>query len=138
MSSTRTAVAEQFRLIGMTVLGIRSVPGPACTLASGAVLLLKENLSPAQRLQYQRSGYFDVVGGDTGNRYRIWHGSQMNVERLGNTALRLKFCFMPKGQLPIGDVMLAQKIALELFESKAVAIANKTLADFPSWFGEIG
>jgi len=36
---------------------------------------------------------------------------------------------MPEGQLAIGDVMLAQKVALELFESEALMIANRT----PVW-----
>ncbi len=33
--------------------------------------LLSENLTPAQRDQYERHGYFDVAGGETGRRYRI-------------------------------------------------------------------
>jgi hypothetical protein len=32
---------------------------------------------------------------------------------------------MPEGHLAIGDVMLAQKIALELFENDALKIAHK-------------
>ena len=62
----------------------------------------------------------------------------MNVECLDSRALCLKLCFMPKGRLPIGDIMLAQKIALELFESEAVAKANKAIADFTLGFGQIG
>ena len=38
-------------------------------------------------------------------------------------------CFEPQGQLPVGDVMLAQKVALELFESKALRVANAS----PTW-----
>jgi hypothetical protein len=102
------------------------------------ILFLKENLSRSQRLQYETCGYFDVVGGDTGRRYRIWHGSLMNVERLSEKGVRIKLCFMPRGRLPIGDVMLAQKFALELFESEAVAIAKKSLASLPCWFRQIG
>jgi hypothetical protein len=37
-------------------------------------------------------------------------------------------CFEPQGQLPVGDVMLAQKVALELFESKALRVANASAA----------
>jgi hypothetical protein len=36
---------------------------------------------------------------------------------------------MPKGRLGVGDIMLAQKLALELFEDEAVKAANKTLPD---------
>jgi hypothetical protein len=34
-------------------------------------------------------------------------------------------CFMPIGALPIGDVMLAQKIALETCEREVHAVARK-------------
>jgi hypothetical protein len=91
--------------------------------------LLTHNLSPAQRKQYALHGYFDVIGGDTGRRYRIRHGCLMNVERLDQSGRRIQsLCFTPIGRLPVGDIMLAQKIALELFESDAVRIANRTLA----------
>jgi hypothetical protein len=89
------------------------------------VQLLTENLSPAQRDQYVGYGYFEVIGGDTGKRYRIKQGSQMNVEELDKKGKRVKvLCFMPKGGLVLGDVMLAQKLSLELFESQALAVAN--------------
>jgi hypothetical protein len=103
-----------------------------------SIQFFRENLSHSQRLQYETCGYFDVVGGDTGRRYRIWHGSLMNVKRLSEKGVPIKLCFMPRGPLPIGDVMLAQKFALELFESEAVAIAKKSLASLPCWFGPIG
>jgi hypothetical protein len=91
--------------------------------------LLKENLSAAQREQYKRCNYFDVVGGATGRRYRIRQGHQMNVEQLGDTGGRVRLlCFMPEGCRWVGDVMLAQKIALELFETEALKIANKSSA----------
>ena len=91
--------------------------------------LLKENLSAAQREQYKRCNYFDVIGGVTGRRYRIRQGHQMNVELLGDTGGRVRLlCFMPEGCCWVGDVMLAQKIALELFETEALKIANKSPA----------
>jgi hypothetical protein len=31
---------------------------------------------------------------------------------------------MLEGRLPVGDVMLAQKLALELFEAKAIKVAH--------------
>jgi hypothetical protein len=77
--------------------------------------------------------YFDVIGSDTGATYRIRHGSQMNVERLDHKGSCVQLlCFMPENGLPIGDVMLAQKIALELFESEAIRVANKS----PHWYLE--
>jgi hypothetical protein len=88
--------------------------------------LLKENLTLAQRQQYERYGYFEVVGGKTGKRYRIRHGRSMNIDQLDKNGRRVcGWCFFPEGNLVTGDVMLAQKTALELFEGEALKIANK-------------
>jgi hypothetical protein len=35
-------------------------------------------------------------------------------------------CFVPGDLLPVGDIMLAQKLALELFEIEALKVANST------------
>jgi hypothetical protein len=91
-----------------------------------SIQLLTSNLSRNQREQYERCGYFDVIGGDTGNRYRIRQGYQMNVEQIdqkGRTTHVL--CFMPRGQLPVVDIMLAQKIALEVYEAESIKVANR-------------
>src|SRR2546429_6671673 len=83
--------------------------------------LLVGNLSPSQCEQYRTHGYFEVVGRDTGTRYRIHHGYQMNVEELDPRGRHIRWlCFLPEGRIPVGDVMLAQKIALELFEADAI------------------
>ena len=90
------------------------------------IQLLKENLTAAQRRQYEKYGYFDVTGGKTGKRYRIRHGRQMNIEQLDRNGRRVcGWCFFPQGSLVSGDVMLAQKAALELFEADALRIANR-------------
>jgi hypothetical protein len=90
------------------------------------------NLSAAQREQYRRYAYFEVVGGDTGKRYRIHRGWQMNVEEYDLEGGRVGLlCFMPRGGVPVSDVMLAQKIALELFESDALMVAHRA----PAWHG---
>jgi hypothetical protein len=92
--------------------------------------LLKKNLSPAQRDQYERRGYFDVIGGETGRRYRIRSGSQANVVQLDKNGRSVRvLCFMPEGELVVGDVMLAQKLALELFEADALRVANRLAPD---------
>jgi hypothetical protein len=88
--------------------------------------LLEENLNPAQRQQYTKYRYFDVTGGKTGKRYRIHHGSSMNIDQLDKNGKRVcGWCFFPRGGLVAGDVMLAQKFALELFEGEALQIANR-------------
>jgi hypothetical protein len=53
------------------------------------IRLLKENLSPAQLDQYEKSGYFHVIGGTTGTHYRIRNGHQMNVEQLDKNNKRI-------------------------------------------------
>jgi hypothetical protein len=66
-----------------------------------------------------------VRGGDTGTTYRIKRGAQFNIEELDTRGRRLSIlCFRPEGLLPVGDVMLAQKLALELYETHALEIAH--------------
>jgi hypothetical protein len=90
--------------------------------------LLIKNLSPAQRAQYDAFGYFEVIAGETGKRYRITRAYQMNVLEMGKNGKRSRtLCFPPKGGLVLGDVMLAQKLALESFESHALAVANAVI-----------
>jgi hypothetical protein len=87
--------------------------------------LLRQWLSPDQAEQYDRCQLFEVVGSDTGTRYRICLGTTMNVEELAaNGRVAQRWCFAPDGASATGDVMLAQKIALETFELDALAIAN--------------
>jgi hypothetical protein len=87
--------------------------------------LLRQWLSPDQAEQYDKYQRFDVVGSDTGKRYRIRRGAAMNIEELAADGyVTRRWCFAPEGASAIGDVMLAQKIALETFELEALAIAN--------------
>jgi len=88
--------------------------------------LLRRWLSPAQLEQYEMMGHFEVVGSDSGKRYRIRRYDQMNIEELDEGGARVAvWCFLPEGNLPVGDTMLAQKIALETNERAALAIANR-------------
>ena len=80
--------------------------------------LLREWLSPAQREQLARRGYFEVVGSDSGKHYRI-HALRRHPV-LAHPCGRA-----PIGALPIGDVMLAQKIALETCEREVRAVARR-------------
>ena len=90
--------------------------------------LLKEWLTPEQFAQYDAKSYFEVTGCHSGKRYRISHGTSMNIYELdGAGRPRVGLCFVPKGYLVAGDVMLAQKIALETDERRALMVANKFL-----------
>ena len=106
------------------------------TAKEKGLALLKQWLSPAQLTQYEKSGYFEVTGGDSGKRYRIRSIHQMNADELDEHGVRtVAYCFGPEGELPIGDVMLAQKIALESNEQAALALANRgNLHQSPSRF----
>jgi hypothetical protein len=88
--------------------------------------LLREWLSSEQLAQYHAKGYFDVTGSDSGKRYRVHHGTSMNVHELDDAGHpRVGWCFVPNTYLVAGDVMLAQKIALETDEHVAVAVAKQ-------------
>jgi hypothetical protein len=92
--------------------------------------LLMENLTAGQRDQYRTHQNFDVVGGESGKRYRIWRRLHQNVEELDASGRPVCiWCFQPSVALVLGDVLLAQKNALELFESDAIKIANR-FSDF--------
>jgi hypothetical protein len=87
---------------------------------------LRQWLSTSQRKQFDANEYFDVIGCDTGRRYRIYYGRAMNVHELDEAGrLKMGWCFLPKGYLVAGDVMLAQKIALETFEGGALKVAQR-------------
>ena len=89
------------------------------------VALLRSWLTPAQAEQWDTRGNFEVVGCNTGKRYRITRGTAMNIHELdANGHTVAQWCFAPEGKLVTGDVLLAQKIALETMEQQVLALAN--------------
>jgi hypothetical protein len=87
--------------------------------------LLREWLSPEQLAQYEAHRYFDVTGCHSGKRYRIRHGTTTNVHELDDAGRpNAGWCFVPRDCLVAGDVMLAQKIALETNEWGALEVAK--------------
>ncbi|QOG23011.1 MULTISPECIES: hypothetical protein [Bradyrhizobium] len=95
------------------------------TIQARALRLLRSWLSPAQRAEFDSKGYFDVVGCDSGKRYRIRRGTSGNVNEIDEDGrLGAGWCFVPLGGLVEGDVMLAQKIALETDEERTLSVAN--------------
>jgi hypothetical protein len=97
--------------------------------------LLRSWLSPEQLEQFDRDGEFTVVGSSTGKKYLITSGAQpYNVidldkwPQIAKIKLSQRYCFVPSnGAKAPGDVMLAQKIALETDETAALAVANRPL-----------
>jgi hypothetical protein len=87
--------------------------------------LLREWLSSEQLAQYDAHNYFEVTGCYTGKRYRIKHGVGINIYELDRAGRpQVGWCFVPNAHLVAGDVMLAQKIALETDELGALAVAR--------------
>jgi hypothetical protein len=88
--------------------------------------LLRSELTKKQAKSLDQHGYFDVQGGKTGRHYRIAKGNVQNVFEITMFGrIKRGLCFAPAGDLVWGDVMLAQKTALELFEDEALAVANE-------------
>ncbi|NWG25677.1 MAG: hypothetical protein HXY30_14895 [Pseudorhodoplanes sp.] len=88
--------------------------------------LLREWLTPEQRAQYDAHRWFEVRGSHSGKTYRIRHGEVQNVFALDGEGREAQgWCFGPAGGLVAGDVMLAQKLALETDEKDALAVANQ-------------
>jgi hypothetical protein len=78
------------------------------------LILLNEWLSAGQRAQFDSFGYFDVIGSESRQHYRIRYGCATNVYKLADDGSAMYGrCFVPRGGLVPGDIMLAQKIALE-------------------------
>jgi hypothetical protein len=109
------------RVLQNSALGTRRRMSPE----QRGVDLLLTNLTPQQRRQYRRDRHFDVIGGQSGTRYRLWHCFQQTIVELdGSGRRRGIWCFHPRETLVLGDVLLAQKTALELFEGEALRVAH--------------
>ena len=94
-------------------------------MEASARTLLCESLSTVERDQLRTLGYFEVIGGTTGKTYRIRSSNGMNVDEMSKSGTRTRvLCFTPRGRVGLGDIILAQKLALELFEPEALAVAN--------------
>lgn len=94
--------------------------------------LLSAWLSPEQRAQFEKYNRFDVIGSESGKRYRICYGTSTNVYEMdGGDRIVMGWCFRPIGSLVAGDVMLAQKIALETDERAALIVAKPFPSSLP-------
>ena len=62
---------------------------PTSEAEQKAHTLLRAWLSPEQAQQYNSQKHFDVIGSDTGTRYRIRHGRMVNIDQLDSTGNRV-------------------------------------------------
>jgi hypothetical protein len=94
--------------------------------------LLREWLNPEQLAQRDEKKSIEVTGSHSGRRYRIHEGLASNVIELDEKGFPTTgWCFVPSLPLPVGDVMLAQKIALEADEMAALAVARRFPPSLP-------
>jgi hypothetical protein len=131
---TRRSASESARR-GRAVRGLYRRAKEGDTPAVRGLKLLRSWLSPTQLAQFDALGYFDVTGSDSGKTYRIKFGICANIQEFDEDGVpRAGWCFVPENCLVPGDVMLAQKIALETGERAALAVANRfgTSAHIPS------
>jgi hypothetical protein len=103
---------------------LRTACTPLSSWTTPAIALTHE-----QDEQWSRDNAFDVVGCDTGTRYRITDSTSMNIIELDKEGHSVRrWCSTPVGPVVRGDVLLAQKIALETMENRARGVANNQRA----------
>lgn len=92
-----------------------------------ATALLLAHLDDTQRQTYQAAGYFDVRTDDGQRTYRLSQGTIHNVALLDPVRERPQrtYCAHPAADLPVPDVLLAQKLALEADEAGFLRVANR-------------
>lgn len=87
--------------------------------------LLESWLSESQREEFKRNGAFTVIGSGSGKRYKIRQMLAYGILAIDEYDKPLReYCVVPEGDLALGDIMLAQKIALETDEWRTLKIAN--------------
>lgn len=115
-----------------TLVAIRDRWNAYEKIEARGIALMSAWLSPEQRSQFEKYRRFDVIGSDSGKRYRICYGTSTNVYEMdGRDRVVLGLCFRPVGSLVPGDVMLAQKIALETDERAALMVAKPFPSSLP-------
>lgn len=89
-----------------------------------SIALLRRWLTAEQREDFDKTGTFIAVGDFTKAKYRIGQKSFFNIIDLSDNS---EICFEPdcSYSAPIGDKMLAQKLAIEGNEKLVLEIANR-------------
>lgn len=112
---------------------------PTATAEIRGWRLLRNNLDAVQRQQLDARKTFDVIGSETGLHYRISIGRTYNVGVIDVQGVVVdNICFVPAGNLCVGDVMLTQKLGLELRELEMLRLANSTTGYIHTYNGKQG
>ncbi len=79
-----------------------------------ALILLLKQLNPEQRREFRKHRYFHVIGGSSGDRYRIRVDLIANIDVLHYDGIaRYRLCVRPTGDIPVYDVMAGQLLHLQ-------------------------
>lgn len=79
-----------------------------------AFTLLLKLLSAEQRHEFLTYRHFHVIGGSSGNRYRIRVAAFANIDMLcADGKVRYRLCAQPAGDVPVYDMMAAQMLHLQ-------------------------
>jgi hypothetical protein len=92
-----------------------------------ALSLLLNLLNPEQRREFQAYGHFHVMGGASGDCYRIRVDSVANIDVLRHDGtVKHRLCAHPTGDIPVYDVMAGQLLYLQdsSTEKRFLAQAN--------------
>lgn len=96
--------------------------GCECADCRRAEQLLCSVLTPAQQHQLRTRLYFDVTT-PAGHQYRLVPGGSFNIYAV---PLGERYCLESVDlRLPLGDVLLAQKLMLEADEEMFLRLANR-------------
>jgi len=105
--------------------------------------LLMRLLTPEQRQEFRTFRHFHVIGGGSGNCYRIRVAAFANIDVLcANGRVKHRLCAHPTGGVPVYDVMAAQllhlqdPVAEQRFLQRAnvhPALAEDWVRSRPSW-----
>ena len=126
------ALRRAAEMLRATLLAIRDRWKAYERIEARAIALMRAWLTPEQRSQFERYNRFDVVGSESGKRYRICYGTSTNVYEMDDKdRVVVGWCFRPVGSLVAGDVMLAQKIALETDERATLLVAKPFPSSLP-------
>jgi hypothetical protein len=111
---------------GMRGESMAAQPAAHPAANSKSIALFKQWLSPDQLAQFEKDRFIEVIGSASGRRYRIKEAPMQNVYEIDRDGREIMgYCFGPEGAFAVGDVMLAQKIALETNELAAMKVAHK-------------
>jgi hypothetical protein len=100
--------------------GLMESLAPRSSSEFRAKQLLLRVLTPAQRDEYERYGYFTVHAAGWG-RFRVMPRTTFNVV---DTLTGVCYCAGPEGVVPVSDLMLAQKLVLEHDPARFFAVAR--------------